>query len=78
VGYVAVAPEVWGRGLGGALMRALPQRLRGLGYERARLWVYVDNARAVSLYESAGWSAKGEATIHPRSRKRGRYYELGL
>lgn len=74
--YLAVRPDVWGRGLGSALMGALPERLRELGFESARLSVYADNPRAVTLYESAGWQATGAIGVHPKSGRRERYFEL--
>jgi ribosomal protein S18 acetylase RimI-like enzyme len=49
-------PEVWGRGLGRALLRVATDRLRELGYVEAVLWVVPDNQRARRLYESEGWS----------------------
>jgi ribosomal protein S18 acetylase RimI-like enzyme len=49
-------PDVWGRGLGRALLSVATDRLRGLGYVEAVLWVVPSNQRARRLYESAGWS----------------------
>ena len=49
-------PEVWGRGIGRALLNVATDRLRGLGYLEAVLWVVPDNQRARRLYESEGWS----------------------
>jgi len=48
-------PDVWGRGLGGALLTDATDRLTELGYVEAVLWVVPDNQRARRLYESAGW-----------------------
>lgn len=58
-------------------MRALPERLRELGFRGARLSVYVENARAVALYEKAGWQPSGAIGTHPKSGKPERYFELG-
>jgi ribosomal protein S18 acetylase RimI-like enzyme len=49
-------PDVWGRGLGRALLSVATDRLRELGYVEAVLWVVPDNQRARRLYESEGWS----------------------
>lgn len=49
-------PDVWGRGIGRALLNAATDRLRELGYVKAVLWVVPDNQRARRLYESEGWS----------------------
>lgn len=49
-------PDVWGRGIGRALLNVATDRLRELGYVEAVLWVVPDNQRARRLYESEGWS----------------------
>jgi len=49
-------PDVWGRGLGRALLSVATERLRALGYVEAVLWGVPDNQRARRLYESEGWS----------------------
>ncbi len=49
-------PDVWGRGIGRALLNVATDRLRELGYVEAVLWVVPDNRRARRLYESEGWS----------------------
>jgi ribosomal protein S18 acetylase RimI-like enzyme len=48
-------PDVWGRGLGRALLSFATDRLRALGYVEAVLWVVPDNQRARRVYESEGW-----------------------
>jgi GNAT superfamily N-acetyltransferase len=48
-------PDVWGRGLGRALLGVATDQLRELGYVEAVLWVVTDNQRARRLYESEGW-----------------------
>jgi ribosomal protein S18 acetylase RimI-like enzyme len=48
-------PDVWGRGLGRALLSVATDRLSELGYLEAVLWVVPDNQRARRLYESEGW-----------------------
>ena len=49
-------PDVWGRGLGRALLDFATARLRERGYVEAVLWVVPDTQRARRLYESEGWS----------------------
>jgi ribosomal protein S18 acetylase RimI-like enzyme len=78
IGYLAVSPERWGEGLGGALLRGLPGCLGELGFERAQLAVYEDNPRALALYEGGGWKRTGRSAVHPRSGRLLLYYELVL
>ncbi|RDI20351.1 GNAT family N-acetyltransferase [Lentzea flaviverrucosa] len=66
VNYVGVHPDAWGKGVGEALLRALPEVLIKNGYERAELMVYVDNVRGVRLYERLGWIKVGHPVPHPR------------
>ncbi|WP_434448585.1 GNAT family N-acetyltransferase [Lentzea sp. E54] len=66
VNYVGVHPGAWGRGVGEALLRALPGVLIENGYERAELLVFVDNVRGVRLYERLGWIKAGAPVPHPR------------
>lgn len=49
-------PDVWGRGLGRALLNVATSRLGALGYVEAVLWVVPQNQRARRLYESDGWT----------------------
>ena len=78
VRYVGVSPRAWGGGVGTRLMTELRSALAGAGYERAELMVYVDNSRALRLYERQGWSADGEPTPHPRTGKLEQRYTLAL
>jgi ribosomal protein S18 acetylase RimI-like enzyme len=66
VNYVGVHPDAWGKGVGEALLRALPEVLIKNGYEKAELMVYVDNVRGVRLYERLGWIKVGGPVPHPR------------
>ncbi|GHH61501.1 GNAT family N-acetyltransferase [Lentzea cavernae] len=66
VNYVGVHPDAWGKGVGEALLRALPEVLIKNGYEKAELLVYVDNTRGVRLYERLGWIKVGDPVPHPR------------
>ncbi|MEU2351052.1 GNAT family N-acetyltransferase [Modestobacter sp. NPDC049651] len=52
---VAVAPERWGAGLGGRVLRRLEEELARAGYRRGALQVLAANRAAVRLYEAAGW-----------------------
>ncbi|MCL7456842.1 GNAT family N-acetyltransferase [Micromonospora sp. MSM11] len=74
--YLGVEPAAWGRGVGRQLLRAAPAHLAAAGFARAELGVYVDNPRAVSLYEAAGWLPHGEAVPHPRSGRLEQRYRL--
>ncbi|RLK22561.1 acetyltransferase (GNAT) family protein [Micromonospora sp. M71_S20] len=74
--YLGVAPDSWGRGVGRHLLRAAPTHLAGAGFVGAELGVYLDNPRAVRLYESAGWLPRGEAAPHPGSGRPEQRYRL--
>lgn len=76
--YLGVKPDSWGRGVGRQLMLTLPNRLAAAGYIRAELAVYVDNHRAVRLYEGLGWFPYGETTPHPRSGRLEQRYRLDM
>jgi ribosomal protein S18 acetylase RimI-like enzyme len=67
INYVGVHPDAWGRRVGEALLRALPEALTVRGYTDAQLLVYVDNARGVRLYERLGWVKIGDPAPHPRN-----------
>ena len=67
INYVGVHPDAWGKGVGEALLRALPDALVKNGYESAQLLVYVDNVRGVRLYERLGWIKLGDPAPHPRN-----------
>jgi putative acetyltransferase len=57
---IAVAPEARGQGVGTALMQAMCDYAdRWLGLLRIELTVYVDNARAIALYERFGFEIEG-------------------
>lgn len=55
---LAVAPEGQGRGLGPALLRAGLDHLGDVGCTEVVLWVDRANARAVQLYERAGFTTR--------------------
>jgi RimJ/RimL family protein N-acetyltransferase len=52
-------PSWWHRGLGRELLRETQQRLCGLGFSEATLWVLHGNARARQFYEALGWRLDG-------------------
>jgi ADP-ribose pyrophosphatase YjhB (NUDIX family)/GNAT superfamily N-acetyltransferase len=78
VSYLGVRPGSWGRGVGELLLREVASRLTASGYRRVELMVYVDNQRAVQLYERVGWVRRGPPTPHPRTGKPEQRYELRL
>jgi ribosomal protein S18 acetylase RimI-like enzyme len=59
VSMVFVAPDYWGRGIGGRLVDALLPEARSRGYDRAQLWTQSDNVRARRLYEGRGFLPSG-------------------
>ncbi len=56
---VALLKEFWGLGIGRALLEACIQCAKDAGYEQLELNVVADNARALSLYQSAGFVELG-------------------
>ena len=53
---IYIAPDLWGRGHGRALLEATEQRLADSGYGRVLLWVVDSNRGARAFYERVGWS----------------------
>lgn len=60
-----VVPEARGRGVARALLRALEQRARDLGYTTARLDTGPRQAGARSLYQAAGYREIGNFNGNP-------------
>jgi ribosomal protein S18 acetylase RimI-like enzyme len=60
--YVAVDPDHSGQGLGRLLLAHAIDRTAGL---EVRLDVRIGNARAIALYEAAGFTRTGAAAPHP-------------
>lgn len=56
---VYVARESRGRGVGGALLGALFERARGLGYHKLVLAAFPDNTAGMKLYERHGFRTVG-------------------
>jgi GNAT superfamily N-acetyltransferase len=72
-----VEPDVRGRGVARALLRALVAHAREVGLSRLRLETGTEQPEAVALYESEGWSPTapfGHYADDPRTR----CYELRL
>ncbi|GAB3848263.1 hypothetical protein GCM10027610_069600 [Dactylosporangium cerinum] len=78
VRYLAVHPRSWGSGVGRQLMLALPVHLSAAGFTHGELDVYLDNPRAVDLYERHGWLPCGDPTPHPRSGRLEQRFRLEL
>jgi ribosomal protein S18 acetylase RimI-like enzyme len=76
--YLGVQPSSWGGGIGRQLMLALPSLLADAGFAHGELDVYLDNPRAIKLYEGLGWLSHGAATPHPRSGRLEQRYRLDL
>jgi len=65
--YLAVAPDAWGCGVASRLLLAAEDQARRLGRETLELWVIDDNARAIAVYERAGWVGTEEVQRDPSS-----------
>lgn len=60
-----VEPELWGRGIGRALVSAARDELYRLGFRRAVLWVVAGNSRAKQFYQADGWMPDGLHRVQP-------------
>jgi len=60
--YLAVDPSAWGNGLARRLLDYLRHHSVTTKIPM-ELWVIADKTRAISTYESAGWSATSEVKI---------------
>lgn len=65
---MAVLPEARGRGGGRALLEAVIEYARAHGAHKVELEVWPGNARAISLYASAGFEVEGLRRDHYRRR----------
>lgn len=77
--HFGTALDSWGSGLAGRAHDELVERLRRQGHERAWLWVFEANGRAIRFYERRGWRPTTQTTRtsfapHPVLRR----YELDL
>jgi ribosomal protein S18 acetylase RimI-like enzyme len=59
-----VDPEQRGRGYGRFLLRWAFRSLRGLGYEKVRLWVTATNTTALRLYDEEGFGRVATTIIY--------------
>lgn len=57
LGIIAVAEHAEGRGVGRALLETVEQWSRDAGFRFLSLNVFADNARAIAVYEKAGYEA---------------------
>lgn len=60
VALLAVAPKLWGQGIGTQMLQALTDALRRQGCLHLRMNVDPTNRRARALYERNGWRHVGE------------------
>lgn len=54
-----VDPDLWGSGVGRALLSAARDRMAAQGFRHALLWVLAVNPRARRFYEKNGWTTDG-------------------
>ena len=72
---ISVLKEFWGLGIGRAMMDACIQCARDAGYVQLELSVVADNARAIAMYQRAGFVECGRNPRGFRSRVAG-YQEV--
>jgi RimJ/RimL family protein N-acetyltransferase len=65
---MGILPEARGRGGGRAFLEALFEHARSCGAHKLELEVWIDNARAISVYASAGFEVEGLRRNHYRRR----------
>jgi GNAT superfamily N-acetyltransferase len=58
-------PQVWGQGVGRALMASAIETLRQSSFAEATLWTSEDNHRPRRIYEVAGWTLDGTTRDKP-------------
>jgi ribosomal protein S18 acetylase RimI-like enzyme len=78
VSYAGVRPDWQGAGLGRRVLQYLASELAAAGFADARLLVYVDNVRAIRLYQRLAWQPRGLPQPHPRTGKPEQRYHLAL
>lgn len=73
---LSVLKDYWHQGIGTALMKALLEHARQVGFEVLTLEVRSDNQRAIRLYERFGFHKAG---THPRYMKLdGKYIDVDI
>ena len=65
--YLAVHPDVWRTGVAHALLREVDGTVRAWGRTSLELWVVDDNARAIGVYERAGYASTEDRVTDPTS-----------
>jgi len=63
--HLAVAPELFGTGLAGALHNRALRAWRSAGAQEVYLWVLAENRRARRFYERRGWTPDGRSQSCP-------------
>ena len=61
LGFLYVAPERWGRGIGGAVLDAVLAEAKRRNQPRIHLLTHAGNARSQRLYRSRGFSPTGRS-----------------
>ena len=59
-----VDPDLWSRGIGGALLSEAVTSLARSGFERAILWTLADNQRTRRFFEQRRWTYDGTTLQH--------------
>lgn len=72
---ISILKEYWGLGIGRALMEACIHCAKTAGYAQLELEVVAENARAIFMYQTAGFVEYGRNPKGFRSRNAG-YQEL--
>ena len=60
---IYVDPGHQGKGVGSALIREGIQFLKSMSFNKATLWVFDRNERAIKYYETHGWNATGKRKL---------------
>ena len=68
---ISILKDYWGLGIGWALMEACIQCAKAAGYAQLELEVVAENARAISMYQTAGFVEYGRNPKGFRSRNAG-------
>jgi ribosomal protein S18 acetylase RimI-like enzyme len=66
VNYLAVAPELQRRGLGGEMMAEAERRLEALSCPKVQLQVRYDNAQAIAFYRRLGYTEDAVVSMGKR------------
>jgi GNAT superfamily N-acetyltransferase len=65
VAALYVDPDVRGEGIGGALLKALLQRLSRAGFTTATVWLPAESARIRRFYEARQWATDAAERARP-------------